>query len=254
MSTSKTLLLFILSSKPEVYINILTHCIEQENVRNVYFVANREVPGRDSVASDEVRKIIQELNKLAAQHDLYKKTLNLMPNPERFAEHIIRADFNNLEKDISIIKKKFGSLDNLILDVTACKKALAMAVISAYMSSQIVQVCCFELEDEVYSESWKATKTRLYHDLRDASGVTYYTYHYFSENDTVRKTFARVQRQKAFITVLFFLLLLSSSIIVIRFLGQLDFFPLFFGALSLIISLIGLFNDYFGIRERFFKL
>jgi hypothetical protein len=249
--SSNILLLFIQSTNEDLYVNIISHCVLEFKVTDIYFVANKELPGKQTEVTKPIRAIKFKLEKLAAEQPVYKQPLDLFP---AFAqnERLIRVNFVQPEELITTIKKNFTDLNNVIVDVSGCNKRLSSDIISSFILAGISHICCFELEDEVYSQEWRDSgKSRLFHDLKDKDGVSYYTYVDFSKPGTTIKSFNRMRLQGRMISVLLLLNLISGAAIVIFIGQQQSSYSIFFGLFTVFSTALGLFNDAFGLRDRF---
>jgi len=250
--SSNILLLFIQSINTDLYVNIISHCVLEFKVSDVYFVANKELPGKQTEVAKPIRAIKSQLEKLSAEQPIYKKPLDLFPAFTQMEERVIRVNFVQPEELITTIKKKFTDLDNIIVDVSGCNKRLSSDIISSFILAGISHICCFELEDEVYSQEWRDSgKSRLFHDLKDKDGISYYTYVDFSKPGTTIQSFNRMRRQGKMITFLLLLNLISGAAIVTFIQQQQNFFAILAGLLAAVATGLGFFNDVFGLRDRF---
>lgn len=246
---TKKLLLFIQSDNPGLYVNILTHCVQVEGVREIYFAVNRGAVGNISGAKDQIRKIRAKFEELLVKHTEYQFAYNSMPSLAQVEEGIFKVLFTNPELSIKDIKKRFPDVNNLLIDISGCNKKVSSDVISSYMSSGVNHICCFELDDKVYSKEWHIQGlSKMYHDIR--KDIIYYEYIDFSKSGTTIESFNHMRSQGRVIRLLF---AISISLVVIVFvlIQQQQNTLAQYAAIALaMITGLGLFNDIFGLLDR----
>jgi hypothetical protein len=163
---AKKLLIFIQSDNPGLYVNILTHCVQIEGIRDIYFAVNEGAVGKLSEAKDQIRKIKNKFEELLASHNEYQIAYSSMPLMPQIEERIVKVLFINPALSIKDLKRRFPDTGNLIVDISGCNKKVSSDVISSYISNGINHICCFELDDKVYSKEWRANGlSKMYHDI-----------------------------------------------------------------------------------------
>ncbi|NJN88240.1 MAG: hypothetical protein HC881_20550 [Leptolyngbyaceae cyanobacterium SL_7_1] len=191
---AKKLLIFIQSDNPSLYVNILMHCVQIEGVWDVYFAVNEGAVGKLSEAKDQIRKIRTRFEELLVNHSEYEIAYNVMPPLSQIEERIVKVLFTNPALSIKELKLRFSNIDTLIIDVSGCNKKVSSDVISSYISNGINHICCFELDDKVYSEEWRAKGlSRMYHDI--VKDIIRYEYIDFSKSGTTIESFNRMRSQ-----------------------------------------------------------
>ncbi|RCJ39700.1 hypothetical protein A6770_11480 [Nostoc minutum NIES-26] len=247
---AKQLLLFIQSDNPGLYVNILTHCVQVEGVRDIYFAVNEGAIGKLSEAKDQIKKIKEKFEELLANHAAeYQNPYNSMPMLNQVEERIIKILFTNPEISIKNIKKRFPDLNDLLIDVSGCNKKVSSDVISSYISSGIKHICCFELDDKVYSKEWRIKGfSKMYHDI--CKDIIYYEYIDFSKSGTTIKSFNRMRSQGQLIRILLALSIFLGVILCVLIQQQQSIFAQYAAMALALVTALGLFNDIFGIVER----
>lgn len=174
----KKLLLFIQSFNIDTYINALTHNIRHEDVDEVFFACPSEMSNKKVNWIDFInRNLRHRLEELANSHSEYIVVLDHFPKAQEVESHIIWILFVKPHDSVPEVRKRFPTLSELIVDVTACNKRLATDVVTSFIASNIPHVAHFELADRVYSKEWNGSK--MYHDLVK-EGIRYYSYDNFS--------------------------------------------------------------------------
>lgn len=220
-SYSKQLLLFIQGSTTDVYINILTHCINNESVQDVFFAVNDGDRAALSEAKEQIR-LIRSRFEVLLNHDInnqsseeliqfqseYRKAYEKIPTPYQLESRIVKILFSKPELSISHIKRLFPDNASLLVDVTGCSKKVSTDVIASYLSSGIEHVRYFELDKQVYKNGWQ----KIYHCIR--KDLPYYDYIDFSEPGTTISSFNRMRLQGRLIKILFLAILLLGALTV----------------------------------------
>lgn len=250
MSSSK-LLLFIQSSNANLYVNIIMHCVLEAGVKEIFFAANRELPGRQTEVLKQIRAVRSKLDELALQQPVYQKALDLFPPIAQMEERIIRVSFVQPEESIPTIKKKFVELDNLIVDISGCNKRLSSDIISSFILAGLTHICCFELEDEVYSQEWRDSgRGLIYHDLKDKDGVVYYAYVDFSKPGTTIKSFDQMRLQGRAVRLLFMIVVVLGVAVAFLIQQEQNGYAQIATVIIISITALGFINDIFGIFDR----
>jgi hypothetical protein len=247
---SKTLLLFIQSKTVDVYVNVLTHCVNEEGVREVFFVGRKEPVGEHAELMEFIGKIRNRITQLAQEHPEYVPARDQMPTTAQASNRVIRTVFVRPQDAIPELKKRFPDLDDLIVDVTGCKKRLASDVITAYVANGMNHVCHFQLSDRVFSSEWnKMGREKIYHDLIRGE-ATYYEYDDFSKPGTTISTLNRLRAQGRLIK---FLIILSTILgFIVAFLISTQYTTLA-GIFAIVLTLangLGLLEDSWSLSER----
>lgn len=247
---SKTLLLFIQSPNLDVYVNALTHCVKEEEAREVYFIGNKDVSGKGFELQEIINGIRQRLHNLAQEHQEYNDVLECLPKPAQLEARVIRTSFVRPQDVIPIIKRLSQNLDDCLVDITGCSKQLAGDVMSSFMANGIVHICHFELAVKAVSPEWKTMgKTMLYHDLTGV--VTYYEYKDFSNPGTTLESFRRLRVQGKIVKGLFLIsVILGLAVIILIKQQQSNMAQISALALAVITGL-GLMSDSFSLFDRF---
>lgn len=253
----KKLLIFIQSDNPGLYVNVLTHCVQVEGVQDIYFAVNEGDVGvgKNWESKSKIMKIKKEFEKHLTSRNEYKKAYNILLNAlEEIQDKIVTVLFINPERSIKNIKnkKEFADIDNLIVDLSGCTKKVATDVISSYISSGINHVCCFELDDKVYSDEWKDKNlSKMYHDICDIQGgIIYYEYIDFSKSGTTIKSFNRMRSQGKFINLLLAISIILGVLVFVLIQQQQSVFAQYAAVTLALVTGLGLFNDIFGIADR----
>ena len=242
------LLIFIQSYNVDLYINIIMHCVTQNNVKEIFFAANKELPGRDNEIRKNIKDIRNKIEELSNSHPIYKKALEVFPSISQVEENIIRMSFIQPELYINDIKRKISESNKLIVDVSGCNKRLSTDVISSFIPNNIVHICCFELENEVYAPKWRNTgKSKLYHDLMDED-MLYYSYVDFYQPGTTKKSFDKMRFQGNIVKMLF-IILIFLSVLIFTLIQQQENIYAQIAVVSLsLVATLGLVNDALGLR------
>jgi hypothetical protein len=247
---AKILLLFIQSKTVDVYVNVLTHCVREENVREVYFVGRKELVGKEFELLEFIGQIKNRVVELAEEYPEYVPVRELMPNPAQIEDRIIRLVFVRPQEAIPRLKKRFSDLTGLIVDVTGCDKRLASDVMTSYVASGINHVCHFGLSDKVFSSEWrKMGRSKLYHDLKD--DVTYYEYDDFSESGATISTLNRLRAQGRLIRVLISISVILGCAVVVLINTQQTMLAQITALLLALVTGLGFLEDSFSLFDRF---
>lgn len=247
---AKNLLIFIQSDNPGLYINILSHCVQVEGVRDIYFAVNEGAVGRISESKDKIKKNKDGLEELIKMHDDYQLSNKFMPLTAQIDERTIKVLFTNPALSIKEIKHRFPDLNDLIIDISGCNKKVSSDVISSYISNGISHVCCFELDDKIYSKEWQQDGlSKMYHDIR--KDIVYYEYIDFSDSGDTIKSFNRMRSQGAIIRLLFMISITLGILVIILIQQQQNIFAQYTALFLALVTGLGLFNDVFGLMDRF---
>lgn len=246
---ARKLLLFIQSDNPKVYTNVLTHCVQIEGVRDIYFAVNGGAVGRISEAKNKIKKIKKQLEDLLEIHSHYKLASDFIPPMTQVDEKIIRVLFTNPALSVREIKHKIPDFRDLIVDVSGCSKKVSSDIISSYIASGINHVCCFELDDKVYSQEWRQDGlSNMYHDIR--GDIVYYEYIDFSDSGNTIESFNRMRSQGVIIQCLFAISIILGILVIILIQQQQNVFAQYAALLLALVTGLGLFNDVFGLVDR----
>jgi hypothetical protein len=246
---AKKLLIFIQSDNPNLYVNILMHCAKIEGVRDVYFAVNEGAVGKLSEAKDQIRKIRGRFDELLENHNEYQIAYNIMPPLPQIEERIVKVLFTNPAPSIKDLKLRFPGVDTLIVDISGCNKKVSSDVISSYISSGINHICCFELDDRVYSKEWRANGlSKMYHDI--GKDIAYYEYIDFSKSGTTIESFNRMRSQGKIIRLLFAVSVVLGVLVFVLIQQQQSVFAQYAAITLALVTGVGLFNDIFGIVDR----
>lgn len=247
---TKQLLLFIQSDNPSLYVNILTHCVQVENVRNIYFAVNSGAVGNLSETTNKIRKIKHRFEEFSIKYpDTYRLACETMPLLSQLDERIIRILFTNPEFSIKELKDRFHNIDSLIVDISGCNKKVSSDVISSYMLNGIKHICCFELDDSVYSPEWKNQGlSKDYHDIcRD---IVYYEYIDFSSAGTTIKSFNRMRSQGQLVKLLLMISIVLGVTVFVLIQQQQNVLAQYAAIALALVTGLGLINDIFGVADR----
>ncbi|OUL23448.1 hypothetical protein BV378_21105 [Nostoc sp. RF31YmG] len=246
---AKQLLIFIQSDNPGLYVNILTHCVQVEGVRDIYFAVNEGAIGKLSEAKDQIRKIRDKLEELLTNHNEYKRAYDSMSSLPQLEERIIKILFTHPDSSIKNIKRKFPDINNLIVDISGCNKKVSSDVISSYISSGVKHICCFELDDKIYSKEWRTKGlSKMYHDI--SKDIIYYEYIDFSKSGTTIESFNRMRSQGQFIKVLLVISILLGVIVFMLIQQQQNVLAQYAALVITLLTGLGFINDIFGIVDR----
>ncbi|MEH2181717.1 hypothetical protein [Nostoc sp.] len=247
---TKELLLFIQSDNPGLYVNIITHCIQVEGVRNIHFAVNSGAVGKLSEARDKIKKIKNKFEELSINYpNIYKLGYETMPSSSQLEERIIRVLFTNPEFSTKDLNKKFHDMDELIVDISGCNKKVSSDVISSYILNGIRHICCFELDDRVYSQEWKTQGlSRDYHDIcRD---IVCYEYIDFSKSGTTIKSFNTMRSQGRLIKLLLVISIVLGVMVFVLIQQQQNVLAQYAAIALALVTGLGLINDIFGVADR----
>ncbi|MFN6481344.1 MULTISPECIES: hypothetical protein [unclassified Nostoc] len=246
---AKQLLLVIQSDNPGLYVNILTHCIQVRGIRDVYFGVNEGAVGKLSEVKEQIRKIRDKFEELLTVHNEYQIAYNSILSLAPIEERIIKILFVNPEASIKNIKRNFLDLDNLIVDISGCNKKVSSDIISSYISSGIKHVCCFELDDRVYSKEWRTKGlSKMYHDIHQ--DIVCYEYIDFSESGTTIESFNRMRSQGKVIKLLLVLSIFLGVMVFVLIQQQQSVLAQYAAVTLALITGLGLVNDIFGVVDR----
>lgn len=248
-----TLLLFIQSPNPDTYLNILTHCVNNENVGDVYFGINEGDSSALSDAKDVIRKIREKFeNLLNSSSSLYvdsqdfsleyRKAYEMVPQLSQVENRIIRIIYAKPELSTQAVKKLFPTRQSLLVDISGCSKKVSTDIIASYMSSGIENIRCFELDKQVVERKMG----KLYHNIR--VGLPYYEYVDFSKPGTTTiKSFNRMRSQGYQIKALFVITLLLGIVVVILIHQNKNVLAQYASIILAAVTGLGLINDSFGL-------
>ena len=107
---AKTLLIFIQSKNVDVYVNALTHCVQELGVCDIYFVGEQATAGKEYVLLESIGQIRSRVEGLSADHEVYHSVCDLLPTPSQTTSRIIRLIFVSPEQAIPQIKKRFPEI------------------------------------------------------------------------------------------------------------------------------------------------
>jgi hypothetical protein len=247
---TKQLLLFIQSDNPGLYVNILMHCVRFENIHNIYFAVNSGAVGNLSEDREKIKKIRDRFEELSREYpDQYKLAWETMHLLSKSEERIIRVLFTNPEFSVKELKDKFHNVDNLIVDISGCNKKVSSDVISSYILNGIKHVCCFELDDRVYSSGWRDKGlSKDYHDIY--GDVIYYEYIDFSKAGTTIKSFDRMRSQGKLITFLLMTSIVLGVLVFVLIQQQQNILAQYAAIALALVTGLGLINDLFGVADR----
>lgn len=193
---SKILLIFIHGNNIGTYINVLTHCILNENIGDIFFVGNQVLKDEKSDLIDFIEEIRKEVKKLLQDYDIYREVEKRFPSELQISqeERILRVPFFSPEKLIPTIQSRFPKLDDVIIDISGCNKRLASDIVTSYMTSKLVHVCHFELDKKVYKDEWRVeNRSKMYHDLKLKS----YSYYEYDDLSAPGTTFESIKKSRS---------------------------------------------------------
>ena len=251
------LLLFIQSPNTDLYVNILTHCVNHEGVSDIYFAVNEGDDTALSMAKEQIEKIRNRFDELIAQtgqdssgfQQAYIKALDKVPTLYQVEKRIIKVLFAKPELAIKTIKKIFPVADRLLVDISGCSKKVSTDVIASFMSEGIKRIRHFELDKKVYTQKI----SRIYHNICN-QGLHYYEYIDFSRPGTTINSFNRMRFQGNLLKILLIAaLVLGISVVVLIQQNQIPLATLtsiLFSALTAIGLILGLLNDGFNFFDR----
>jgi hypothetical protein len=103
MEMTKQLLLFIQSDNAGLYVNIITHCVQLEGVRSIYFAVNLGDIGNLSEAREKIKKIKDKFEELSSKYpNIYRIASDIIPPLNQLDERIIKVLFTNPEFRLKI--------------------------------------------------------------------------------------------------------------------------------------------------------
>lgn len=249
----KILLLFIQSKTVDVYVNVLTHCVVEEGVQEIYFVGREEPVGEHFGLLEFIGQIRGRITQLAEEHSEYIHPRDQMPTAAQVNNRVIRLVFVRPQDAISELKKRFPDLGNLIVDVTGCKKRLASDIMTAYIAGGIEHVCHFQLSDKVFSKEWREMgRGKLYHDLK-IDEVAYYEYDDFSKPGATISTLNRLRAQGRLIRFLIVLSVILGFSVFVLINTQQTVLAQVAAIVLAIVTGLGFLEDSFSLFERFRK-
>jgi hypothetical protein len=259
VTVNKQLILFIQSDTTDLYVNVLTHCVNHEGVTEVYFAINEGSNEALSEAKDQIRKMRERFGNLITEtsqnlqefQKAYEKTLDKVPTLYQVEIRIIRIVYSRPEISIKEVKKYFPNTKNVMIDISGCSRRVSSDIIASFMSNGISQIRHFELDSKVYREKIE----RIYHSLY-GQGLLYYEYIDFSKPGTTTiSSFKRMRFQGNIIKILLALsLFLGISVIFLIQQNQTSLATLasiLFSGLTAIGLILGVLNDSFDFFERF---
>jgi hypothetical protein len=209
---AKTLLLIVQSRNPDTYVNILTHCVKNERVENIFFIGREGLAEEIAELDELVRKICTRVRQLAEQHNVYISVSQTLPSDEKLRDKIERIDFLRPHLSLAGLRKKHSNADDIIVDITATSTQVSGNLMASFMTDGFDHICYFALHDKVYNPDWERSgKTKLYHDLVDDKGQAYYSYADFSKSDSVKYSFDKLRSRGRWVRIL---LLLSSLLVI----------------------------------------
>ncbi|MCB8966454.1 MAG: hypothetical protein H6660_06115 [Ardenticatenaceae bacterium] len=175
------LVIFIQSTNYSTYVNVLTHCVRHEGVKNIYFVGKEQGgrANRQAELGDHIGQIKAILNKYIHEYpDIYQSVSDVFPDGDAIENRVMYVEFSQPQRLISQLKAK-GLLDRqLIVDITGCGKRLASDIATSFMAKGTAKIGHFDLHDIVHDRDvW--TKSKMYHDLFEE-----YTTHYHYDDLT----------------------------------------------------------------------
>lgn len=190
---SKTLLLLVQSRTLDTYVNVVAHCVKNEQVENIVFIGREGLLEEQTELDDLILNIYKRIKELAKEESIYQTVAQTLPPEEKITEKVERIDFLRPHLSIQKLKKKFDKPDQVIIDITATSAQVSSNVLAACLSDGFEHICHFALDDKVYKPEWsKSGKSRLYHDLIDKS-KKYYNYADFSKSETIKQSFDKLR-------------------------------------------------------------
>jgi hypothetical protein len=242
----ETLILFIQSENVDSYVNPITHCVNKEQVTQIYFVGNKDISGKEFELQEIAEKLRNRIDTLSENHQEYKDPSKYFPGKEKINSRIIRIPLETPQEVISIFRDQNINITESIIDVTGCTKLLACSILTAFISSGINHICHFELATKVSKSDWN--KSKLYHDL--IGDVSYYEYKDFSKSTTINNSIKKLRRQGRLIKFLFLLCFIFACLVAFLFKEQ----RTYTGFISIIflglITGFGAFSDSLTIVDR----
>lgn len=247
---NKTLLLFIQSQNIGVYVNVITHCVNHENVRDIIFIGNQVVAGRKFELTEFIAEIRTQVEDLADNYPQYKSSKLVIPNSTQVNDRIMRVIFSRPQDLIPQIKQRFSKFEEILIDVSGCNKRLASDVMTSFMAAGIYHICQFELADKVYSDEWRQSrKSKLYHDLHTDS-VIYYEYDDFSAEGTTSESINKLRAQGRIIRLLLLLSVVLGISVIILINNQQNISAQLAALILALITGLGFLEDSFSLFER----
>ena len=248
---TKQLLLFIQSDNAGLYVNIITHCVQFEGVHSIYFAVNSGDIGNLSEAREKIKKIKDKFEQLSSKHPhIYRIASDIIPPLNQLDERIIKILFTNPEFSTKELNRKFHNTDKLLVDISGCNKKVSSDVISSYILKGISHICCCELDDKVYSQEWRIQGLgKDFHDIR--KDIPFYEYIDFSRSGTTIESFNQMRSQGNLVK-LFFSISIILGVMVFVLIQQQQNALAQYGVIFMTLATgLGLFNDIFGMRDRF---
>ena len=254
MGKDKQLLLFIQSPTTDVYVNILTHCINHEAVEDVYFAIDKN----STAAKEEIRKIrarfeelisditegTPDVNELQRFRADYEKAYEKVPNLAQTNTRLIPINYSDPGASVSTLKKYFPSQKDLLVDITGCSKKISTDVITSFFSRGFTNVRCFELDKEVFEKRLN----RIYHCIR--RNLPYYEYVDFSEpNTSTVKSFDRMRSQGYLVKLLLISTAVLGVLVAVLISQQKNTLAQYTSIFIAIMTGLGWINDSFGAAK-----
>jgi hypothetical protein len=135
------------------------------------------------------------------------------------------------------------------VDISGCNKKVSSDVISSYILNGISHICCFELDDRVYSQAWKTQGlSRDYHDIR--KDIPFYEYIDFSKAGTTIKSFNRMRSQGKIIKLLLAVSIILGVMVFVLIQQQQNALAQYAVIGLTLVTGLGLINDIFGVADR----
>jgi len=189
----KTLLLLMQSRTIDTYVNVLAHCVYEENIERVIFVGNEVSPEQSGQLFDLIYKVYTRIDALAQQNVVYEPIKKYLPPDDKISEYTLRMDFLHPHLSIKQLRKKYSNSRDLIFDITAASKHLSTDLLTSLMVENFNHIFHFVLNDLVYMKEWKGSK--LYHDLLGEKKLKWYTYSDLSKSESTSYSFKKLKAQ-----------------------------------------------------------
>ena len=174
---------------------------------------------------------------------------DIVPSLNQLEEKIVKVLFTNPEFSTKVLIQKFHDVDKLLVDISGCNKKVSSDVISSYILNGISHICCFELDDKVYSQEWKDKGlSRDYHDI--CKDIPFYEYVDFSKAGTTIKSFNRMRSQGKLIKLLFVISIVLGVIVFGLIQQQQNILAQYATIALTLVTALGLINDIFGVADR----
>lgn len=247
---TKQLLLFIQSDNAGLYVNIITHCVQFEGVHSIYFAINSGDIGNLSEAREKIKKIKDKFEQLSSKYpNIYRIASDIIPPLNQLDEKIIKILFTNPEFSVKDLNRKFHDTDKLLVDVSGCNKKVSSDVISSYILNGISHICCFELDDRVYSQEWRTQGLgKDFHDIR--KDIPFYEYIDFSKAGTTIKSFNQMRSQGKIIKLLLAISIILGVMVFVLIQQQQNALAQYAVIGLTLVTGLGLINDIFGVADR----